>query len=79
MYVESFESFAAQAEALWRAAPLRTRYVMKYRHCDGRLVLKVTDDATVRGGGECRRRRGGVGRPTWRHCPGRPPGRPRLI
>lgn len=71
MYVESFESFAAQAEALWRAAPLRTRYVMKYRHCDGRLVLKVTDDATVRGGSECRRRRrGGAERPTWRHRAG---------
>lgn len=26
---------------------LQTRYVMKYRHCDGKLVLKVTDDRVV--------------------------------
>ena len=26
----------------------QTRYVMKYRHCDGKLVLKVTDDLQVR-------------------------------
>jgi signal recognition particle subunit SRP9 len=27
---------------------VQTRYVMKYRHCDGKLVLKVTDDRVVR-------------------------------
>lgn len=27
---------------------LQTRYVMKYRHCEGKLVLKVTDDREVR-------------------------------
>ena len=26
----------------------QTRYVMKYRHCDGKLVLKVTNDRVVR-------------------------------
>ena len=26
---------------------LQTRYVMKYRHCEGKLVLKVTDDREV--------------------------------
>jgi len=25
----------------------QTRYVMMYRHCDGKLVLKVTDDRQV--------------------------------
>jgi len=25
----------------------QTRYVMKYRHCDGKLVLKVTDNRQV--------------------------------
>ena len=25
--------------------PEKVRYTMKYRHCDGKLVLKVTDDA----------------------------------
>ena len=27
---------------------VQTRYVMKYRHCDGKLVLKVTDNRQVR-------------------------------
>lgn len=26
---------------------VQTRYVMKYRHCDGKLVLKVTDNKEV--------------------------------
>lgn len=25
----------------------QTRYCMKYRHCDGKLVLKVTDNKEV--------------------------------
>jgi len=44
MYVKDWASFVQQAEALFRSAPLRTRYVLKYRHCDGKLILKVTDD-----------------------------------
>jgi hypothetical protein len=48
MYIESLESFIQQAEELYNASPLKTRYVVKYRHCDGKLVLKVTDDVTVR-------------------------------
>ena len=41
-------SFYQQAVALYKAAPLKARFVTKYRHCDGKLVLKVTDDVTVR-------------------------------
>ena len=26
---------------------LQTRFCVKYRHCDGALVLKITDDKTV--------------------------------
>jgi hypothetical protein len=48
MYIENLDSFVQQAEDLYRGDPLKTRYVMKYRHCDGKLVLKVTDDTTVR-------------------------------
>ena len=48
MYVEEWAMFLEQAEALYRSAPLRTRYVLKYRHCDGKLILKVTDDVVVR-------------------------------
>lgn len=48
MYVLDWDIFAEQAEALYRSDPLRVRYVLKYRHCDGKAVLKVTDDKTVR-------------------------------
>lgn len=48
MYIEHFESFYAQAVGLYQATPLKTRFVTKYRHRDGKLTLKVTDDATVR-------------------------------
>lgn len=40
--------FLQQAEELYLANPLKTRYTTKYRHCDGKLILKVTDDVTVR-------------------------------
>eukprot|EP00890_Picochlorum_soloecismus_P001288 jgi/Picsp_1/215/NSC_00214-R1_signal recognition particle 9 kda protein len=46
MYLETVESFLVQAEDLYKSNPLKTRYVMKYRHCDGKLVVKVTDDRT---------------------------------
>jgi signal recognition particle subunit SRP9 len=48
MYLETIESFLVQAEDLYRSNPLKTRYSIKYRHCDGKLVVKVTDDVTVR-------------------------------
>eukprot|EP00850_Spirogloea_muscicola_P011217 SM000069S20654 [mRNA] locus=s69:57225:58159:+ [translate_table: standard] len=48
VYIDSWDEFAEKAELLFRAEPLRTRYVMKYRHCQGQLVLKVTDDNVVR-------------------------------
>lgn len=51
MYIESWDSFYQQAEELYLQNPLLTRYVTKYRHCDGKLVLKVTDDKTVGGRG----------------------------
>ncbi|XP_057827642.2 signal recognition particle 9 kDa protein isoform X2 [Cryptomeria japonica] len=41
-YVDSWDEFAERAVLLFRSDP--TRYVMKYRHCDGKLVLKVTDN-----------------------------------
>lgn len=47
MYIADWDTFAEQAEALYRSDPLRVRYVLKYRHCDGKAVLKVTDDKTV--------------------------------
>jgi len=47
MYIENWESFFQQAVALYQNNPLKTRFVTKYRHCDGKLTLKVTDDTTV--------------------------------
>eukprot|EP00879_Flechtneria_rotunda_P005432 GHRR01005725.1.p1 GENE.GHRR01005725.1~~GHRR01005725.1.p1 ORF type:complete len:121 (+),score=41.62 GHRR01005725.1:293-655(+) len=44
VYIEDFNTFYQQAEELHRKQPLRTRYVVKYKHNEGRLVLKVTDD-----------------------------------
>eukprot|EP00955_Chlamydomonas_euryale_P038531 351133-Chlamydomonas_euryale.AAC.8 len=44
VYIADFEAFIQEAEDLYRASPLDTRYSIKYRHCDGKLVLKVTDD-----------------------------------
>eukprot|EP00246_Nothoceros_aenigmaticus_P006435 TRINITY_DN1931_c0_g1_i2.p2 TRINITY_DN1931_c0_g1~~TRINITY_DN1931_c0_g1_i2.p2 ORF type:complete len:104 (+),score=20.58 TRINITY_DN1931_c0_g1_i2:138-449(+) len=44
VYLDSLENFEERAILLFRANPISTRYVMKYRHCDGKLVLKVTDD-----------------------------------
>lgn len=48
MYVQDWDIFAEQAEALYRSDPLKVRYVLKYRHCDGKAILKVTDDKTAR-------------------------------
>lgn len=48
MYIENWESFYQQAVDLYQRDPLKARFVTKYRHCDGKLTLKVTDDATVR-------------------------------
>lgn len=44
VYIADFEAFIQEAEDLYLASPLDTRYSIKYRHCDGKLVLKVTDD-----------------------------------
>ncbi|KAK3128887.1 hypothetical protein QOZ80_6BG0467770 [Eleusine coracana subsp. coracana] len=44
VYVESWDEFVERSVQLFRADPIATRYVMKYRHCEGKLVLKVTDD-----------------------------------
>lgn len=47
VFVESVDSFVEQAEALYKANPLKARYVIKYSHCKGKLTLKVTDDRTT--------------------------------
>ncbi|KAF3331535.1 signal recognition particle protein [Carex littledalei] len=44
VYIESWDEFVERTVQLFRADPHSTRYVTKYRHCDGKLVLKVTDN-----------------------------------
>jgi len=44
VYIENWDDFQESSIKLFRSDPVATRYVMKYRHCDGKLVLKVTDD-----------------------------------
>ncbi|EPS67884.1 hypothetical protein M569_06886 [Genlisea aurea] len=44
VYIESWDDFVDKSVRLFQAEPEKTRYSMKYRHCDGKLVLKVTDD-----------------------------------
>ncbi|KAI3742636.1 hypothetical protein L1987_60328 [Smallanthus sonchifolius] len=44
VYVISWDDFVERSVQLFRTSPQKTRYVMKYRHSDGKLVLKVTDD-----------------------------------
>ena len=56
MYIENWDSFYQQAVDLYQNDPLKTRFVTKYRHRDGKLTLKVTDDTTV---GCMRRGQGG--------------------
>lgn len=43
----SWTEFVKQAESLYRNNPLRCRYIIKYKHTTGVLVIKVTDDRQV--------------------------------
>ncbi|KAG0049760.1 hypothetical protein BGZ83_005408 [Gryganskiella cystojenkinii] len=42
----AWDEFQKAAEELYQLSPNNTRYVAKYRHTEGKLVLKVTDDRT---------------------------------
>ncbi|KAJ9543314.1 hypothetical protein OSB04_023021 [Centaurea solstitialis] len=44
VYIISWDDFVERSVQLFRSNPQKTRYVMKYRHSEGKLVLKVTDD-----------------------------------
>ncbi|KAJ0113351.1 hypothetical protein Patl1_03230 [Pistacia atlantica] len=41
VYITSWDEFVERSVQLYRADPQSTRYCMKYRHCDGKLVLKL--------------------------------------
>ncbi|XP_061899269.1 signal recognition particle 9 kDa protein [Entelurus aequoreus] len=44
-YFRTWEDFARAAEKLYLTEPMKARVVLKYRHCDGNLCIKVTDNA----------------------------------
>uniref|UniRef100_A0A8C4WVT4 Signal recognition particle 9 kDa protein n=1 Tax=Eptatretus burgeri TaxID=7764 RepID=A0A8C4WVT4_EPTBU len=44
-YLRSWEEFVRAGEKLCLCSPKKVRVVLKYRHCDGFLGMKVTDDA----------------------------------
>ncbi|KAG0489194.1 hypothetical protein HPP92_007827 [Vanilla planifolia] len=44
VYIDSWDDFVERSIQVFRADPQSTRYVVKYRHCEGKLVLKVTDN-----------------------------------
>jgi len=46
VYFDDWDSFKKAAEELYMASPLKTRYLVKYRNVDTKLVLKVTDGPT---------------------------------
>ena len=48
MYIKEWDDFYQAAEALFNESPTQTRCVTKYRHVDGVLVMKVTDNKKVR-------------------------------
>ncbi|XP_046355884.1 signal recognition particle 9 kDa protein-like [Haliotis rubra] len=43
-YFNTWEEFAKATERLYINDPSRCRFVIKYRHSEGKLVLKMTDD-----------------------------------
>jgi hypothetical protein len=61
VYIQNWDEFQESVEKLYHANPakvqtephvqfltrVQTRYSCKYRHADGKLVLKVTDDSVV--------------------------------
>ncbi|XP_015272799.1 PREDICTED: signal recognition particle 9 kDa protein [Gekko japonicus] len=44
-HYQTWEEFSRAAEKLYLSDPMKVRVVLKYRHCDGNLCIKVTDDA----------------------------------
>ncbi|KAG2171427.1 hypothetical protein INT43_009088, partial [Umbelopsis isabellina] len=47
MYLDTWDDFQKAAENIYETSPERTRYLSSYRHIDGELVLKVTDDISA--------------------------------
>lgn len=46
VYFASWADFQHAAENLYTQSPINTRYTVKWRAVDGKLVLKITDNVT---------------------------------
>ncbi|KAF8200220.1 signal recognition particle, SRP9/SRP14 subunit [Pholiota molesta] len=46
VYIGSWQEFQDAAESLYSKSPNKTRYCVKWKSSEGKLVLKITDDAT---------------------------------
>ena len=44
--IADFDDFYQRVSVLFREDPSRVRYVVKYRHCDGGVVFKASNDVT---------------------------------
>ncbi|KAI0003798.1 signal recognition particle SRP9 SRP14 subunit [Russula compacta] len=46
VYISSWQQYQEAAENLYANSPRKTRYSIKWRSSEGKLVLKITDDVT---------------------------------
>ncbi|KAJ7222111.1 signal recognition particle, SRP9/SRP14 subunit [Mycena pura] len=46
MYIHGWQEYQDAAEALYAKSPTNTRYCVKWRASEGKLVLKITDNTT---------------------------------
>ncbi|KAL4070218.1 signal recognition particle, SRP9/SRP14 subunit [Scleroderma yunnanense] len=46
VYIASWQEYQEAAESLYAKSPNKTRYCVKWRSSEGKLVLKITDDTT---------------------------------
>jgi len=46
-YLDNWDEFNEKARSLYDSDPTNFRVMMKYRHNDGKLKIKVTDDKKV--------------------------------
>mmetsp|Transcript_68151 Transcript_68151/g.168388 ORF Transcript_68151/g.168388 Transcript_68151/m.168388 type:complete len:120 (-) Transcript_68151:446-805(-) len=44
VYIDNLDNFIEAGQQLFISSPGKTRYLVKYRHVDAKLVLKITDD-----------------------------------
>lgn len=45
--MSAWDDFFEKAEVMVREKPLHTRYTVKYKHKEGKMVMKVTDNTEV--------------------------------